>query len=104
MADFHVQPRSVRAELGGVGRFQCQIHGLPEPVISWERDGRSVDTSDDRYYHKDTCLHTMMFKGMYPVLLAQDLIPLTVGLSMSVFSVQVYSVAHGRAADNGCSP
>uniref|UniRef100_A0A8C1ZN86 Immunoglobulin superfamily DCC subclass member 3 n=1 Tax=Cyprinus carpio TaxID=7962 RepID=A0A8C1ZN86_CYPCA len=49
MADFHVQPRSVRAELGGVGRFQCQIHGLPEPVISWERDGRPVDTSDDRY-------------------------------------------------------
>ncbi len=104
MADFHVQPRLVRAELGGVGRFQCQIHGLPEPVISWERDGRSVDTSDDRYYRKYTCLHTMTFKGMYPVLLAQDLIPLTVGLSMSVFSVQVYSVAHRCAADNGCSP
>ncbi|XP_016093022.1 immunoglobulin superfamily DCC subclass member 3-like [Sinocyclocheilus grahami] len=49
MADFHVQPRSVRAELGGVGRFQCQIHGLPEPVISWERDGQPVDTSDDRF-------------------------------------------------------
>ncbi len=46
----------------------------------------------------------MTFKGMYPVLLAQDLIPLTVGLSMSVFSVQVYSVAHRCAADNGCSP
>lgn len=54
MADFHVQPRSVRAELGGVGRFLCQIHGLPEPVISWERDGRPVDTSDDRYYRKYT--------------------------------------------------
>ncbi|KAG5263801.1 hypothetical protein AALO_G00268760 [Alosa alosa] len=32
-----------------VGRFQCQIHGLPEPVISWEKDGRPVDTSDQRY-------------------------------------------------------
>ncbi|KAA0723325.1 Immunoglobulin superfamily DCC subclass member 3 [Triplophysa tibetana] len=49
MADFHIQPRSVRAELGGVGRFQCQINGLPEPVISWEKDSRAVDTSDDRY-------------------------------------------------------
>ncbi|XP_076148822.1 immunoglobulin superfamily DCC subclass member 3, partial [Alosa pseudoharengus] len=49
MADFHVQPHSVRGELAGVGRFQCQIHGLPEPVISWEKDGRPVDTSDQRY-------------------------------------------------------
>uniref|UniRef100_A0AAZ3Q1R8 Ig-like domain-containing protein n=1 Tax=Oncorhynchus tshawytscha TaxID=74940 RepID=A0AAZ3Q1R8_ONCTS len=49
MAEFHVQPRSVRAEEAGVGRFQCQIHGLPEPAISWEKDGRSVDTKDERY-------------------------------------------------------
>uniref|UniRef100_A0A3B4C5D7 Immunoglobulin superfamily DCC subclass member 3 n=1 Tax=Pygocentrus nattereri TaxID=42514 RepID=A0A3B4C5D7_PYGNA len=49
MADFHVHPHSVRTDLAGVARFQCQIHGLPEPVISWEKDGRSVDTSDDRY-------------------------------------------------------
>ncbi|XP_026793262.3 immunoglobulin superfamily DCC subclass member 3 [Pangasianodon hypophthalmus] len=49
MADFHVHPRSVRADLAGVARFQCQIHGLPEPVISWEKDGRAVDTSDERY-------------------------------------------------------
>ncbi|KAI5626152.1 immunoglobulin superfamily DCC subclass member 3 [Silurus asotus] len=49
MADFHVHPHSVRTELAGVARFQCQIHGLPEPVISWEKDGRAVDTSDERY-------------------------------------------------------
>uniref|UniRef100_A0AAY4CGP4 Immunoglobulin superfamily DCC subclass member 3 n=1 Tax=Denticeps clupeoides TaxID=299321 RepID=A0AAY4CGP4_9TELE len=49
MADFHVQPRSVWAEPAGVGRFQCQIHGLPEPVISWEKDGQPVDTTDERY-------------------------------------------------------
>lgn len=41
---------------------------------------------------------------MYPVLLAHTCLLLTVGLSKSVFSVQVYSVAHGCAADNGCSP
>ncbi|XP_046898476.1 immunoglobulin superfamily DCC subclass member 3 [Hypomesus transpacificus] len=49
MADFHVQPLSVHAEEVGMARFQCQIHGLPEPVISWEKDGLSVDTSDERY-------------------------------------------------------
>ncbi|KAG7468010.1 hypothetical protein MATL_G00138260 [Megalops atlanticus] len=49
MAEFHVQPQSVRAEEAGVCRFQCQIHGLPEPVISWEKDGRPVDTEDERY-------------------------------------------------------
>ncbi|XP_036440392.1 immunoglobulin superfamily DCC subclass member 3 [Colossoma macropomum] len=49
MADFHVHPHSVRTDLAGVARFQCQIHGLPEPVISWEKDGRPVDTSNERY-------------------------------------------------------
>lgn len=48
MADFHVQPESVHAEESGVARFQCQIHGLPEPVISWEKDSRPVDTKDER--------------------------------------------------------
>ncbi|KAG7482901.1 immunoglobulin superfamily DCC subclass member 3 [Solea senegalensis] len=49
MADFHVQPESVHAEETGVARFQCQIHGLPEPVISWEKDNHPVDTKDERY-------------------------------------------------------
>lgn len=49
MANFHVQPESVHAEESGVARFQCQIHGLPEPVISWEKDGRPVDTGDERW-------------------------------------------------------
>ncbi|XP_041647836.1 immunoglobulin superfamily DCC subclass member 3 [Cheilinus undulatus] len=49
MADFHVQPESVHAEESGVARFQCQIHGLPEPIISWEKDKQPVDTKDERY-------------------------------------------------------
>ncbi|XP_061598283.1 immunoglobulin superfamily DCC subclass member 3 [Cololabis saira] len=49
MADFHVQPESVHVEESGVARFQCQIHGLPEPAISWEKDRRPVDTKDARY-------------------------------------------------------
>lgn len=49
MADFHVQPESVHAEESGVARFQCQIRGLPEPVISWEKDSHPVDTENDRW-------------------------------------------------------
>nr|XP_040019930.1 immunoglobulin superfamily DCC subclass member 3 [Gasterosteus aculeatus aculeatus] len=49
MADFHAQPESVHAEESGVARFQCQIHGLPEPVISWDKDRRPVNTEDERY-------------------------------------------------------
>ncbi|XP_048828346.1 immunoglobulin superfamily DCC subclass member 3-like isoform X3 [Brienomyrus brachyistius] len=49
MAEFHVQPQPVRAEEAGMARFQCQVRGLPEPLISWEKDGRPVDTQDGRY-------------------------------------------------------
>ncbi|KAM9408422.1 immunoglobulin superfamily DCC subclass member 3 [Pholidichthys leucotaenia] len=49
MANFHVQPESVHVEESGVARFQCQIHGLPEPVISWEKDHCPVDTDNERY-------------------------------------------------------
>lgn len=48
MANFHVQPESVHVEESGAARFQCQIHGLPEPVISWEKDSLPVDTGDKR--------------------------------------------------------
>ncbi|MEQ2312198.1 Immunoglobulin superfamily DCC subclass member 3 [Ameca splendens] len=34
---------------GGVARFQCQINGVPEASISWEKDRGSLNTSDSRY-------------------------------------------------------
>ncbi|KAM8972324.1 immunoglobulin superfamily DCC subclass member 3 [Pelodytes ibericus] len=49
MSDFHIYPRDATLEEGGVGRFQCQIRGLPEPEIIWERDGEPIDTQDARY-------------------------------------------------------
>ncbi|XP_028679098.1 immunoglobulin superfamily DCC subclass member 3 isoform X2 [Erpetoichthys calabaricus] len=49
MGDFQVHPQSILVEEGDAGRFQCQIHGLPEPVISWEKNGAPVNPADKRY-------------------------------------------------------
>ncbi|KAL8197440.1 UNVERIFIED_CONTAM: Immunoglobulin superfamily DCC subclass member 3 [Gekko kuhli] len=49
MSDFHVHPQSIAVEEGGVARFQCQIRGLPEPVILWKKNQLPIDTDNDRY-------------------------------------------------------
>ncbi|XP_077117004.1 immunoglobulin superfamily DCC subclass member 3 [Ranitomeya variabilis] len=49
ISDFHIFPRDATLEEGGVARFQCQIHGLPEPEIVWERSGEIIDTENSRY-------------------------------------------------------
>ncbi|XP_028608239.1 immunoglobulin superfamily DCC subclass member 3 isoform X2 [Grammomys surdaster] len=49
MSDFHVHPQAVVGEEGGVARFQCQIHGLPKPLITWEKNRVPIDTDNERY-------------------------------------------------------
>ncbi|XP_042333477.1 LOW QUALITY PROTEIN: immunoglobulin superfamily DCC subclass member 3 [Sceloporus undulatus] len=49
MSDFHIHPQSAVVEEGGVARFQCQIHGLPEPVILWQKNHLPINTENDRY-------------------------------------------------------
>ncbi|XP_074150902.1 immunoglobulin superfamily DCC subclass member 3 isoform X1 [Sminthopsis crassicaudata] len=49
MSDFHVHPQATVGEEGGVARFQCQIHGLPKPLILWEKNHIPIDTRNDRY-------------------------------------------------------
>ncbi|KAM7159350.1 immunoglobulin superfamily DCC subclass member 3 isoform 2-T2 [Molossus nigricans] len=49
MSDFHVHPQAIVGEEGGVARFQCQIHGLPKPLIMWEKNRVPVDTDNERY-------------------------------------------------------
>ncbi|KAK5622118.1 hypothetical protein CRENBAI_010073, partial [Crenichthys baileyi] len=46
---FHTHPVSMHVDEGGVARFQCQINGVPEASISWEKDRGSLSTSDSRY-------------------------------------------------------
>ncbi|XP_045141586.1 immunoglobulin superfamily DCC subclass member 3 [Echinops telfairi] len=49
MSDFHVHPQAAVGEEGGVARFQCQIHGLPKPLITWEKNRVPIDTDNERY-------------------------------------------------------
>ncbi|XP_015235332.1 PREDICTED: immunoglobulin superfamily DCC subclass member 3 isoform X1 [Cyprinodon variegatus] len=46
---FHTHPVSMFVDEGGVARFQCQINGVPEATITWEKDRRPLNTSDSRY-------------------------------------------------------
>nr|XP_033950830.1 immunoglobulin superfamily DCC subclass member 3 [Pseudochaenichthys georgianus] len=46
---FHTHPLSMSVDDGGVARFQCQINGVPEANISWERDRDALNTTDNRY-------------------------------------------------------
>ncbi|KAK2509082.1 hypothetical protein MC885_003518 [Smutsia gigantea] len=49
MSDFHVHPQAAVGEEGGVARFQCQIHGLPKPLITWEKNRVPINTDNERY-------------------------------------------------------
>ena len=44
----HVHPQATVGEEGGVARFQCQIHGLPKPLITWEKNRVPIDTDNER--------------------------------------------------------
>ncbi|XP_034401301.1 immunoglobulin superfamily DCC subclass member 3 [Cyclopterus lumpus] len=46
---FHTHPLSMSVDEGGVARFQCQINGVPEANITWERDRVALNTTDNRY-------------------------------------------------------
>ncbi|XP_077600148.1 immunoglobulin superfamily DCC subclass member 3 [Stigmatopora nigra] len=46
---FHTHPMSMAVDEGGVARFQCQINGIPEANITWEKDKIPLSTIDSRY-------------------------------------------------------
>ncbi|XP_061684452.1 immunoglobulin superfamily DCC subclass member 3 isoform X2 [Syngnathoides biaculeatus] len=46
---FHTHPMSMAVNEGGVARFQCQINGIPEANITWEKDRVPLSTTDHRY-------------------------------------------------------
>ncbi|XP_030044043.1 immunoglobulin superfamily DCC subclass member 3-like, partial [Microcaecilia unicolor] len=45
---FHLHPESMVVEEGGVARFQCLIHGVPEAMITWECNRTTLQTDDYR--------------------------------------------------------
>ncbi|XP_075885116.1 immunoglobulin superfamily DCC subclass member 3-like isoform X2 [Nelusetta ayraudi] len=46
---FLSHPQSVAVGEGGVARLTCQINGIPEANITWQRDRRPLSTEDPRY-------------------------------------------------------
>ncbi|XP_029695144.1 immunoglobulin superfamily DCC subclass member 3-like [Takifugu rubripes] len=46
---FLSHPQSMTVGEGGVARFTCQINGIPEATITWQKDRRPLSTADSRY-------------------------------------------------------
>ncbi|XP_048850012.1 immunoglobulin superfamily DCC subclass member 3-like [Brienomyrus brachyistius] len=46
---FHTHPESMSVEMGGVARFQCQLNGVPEATITWERNRTALGIQDTRF-------------------------------------------------------
>ncbi|XP_069576352.1 immunoglobulin superfamily DCC subclass member 3-like [Brachyistius frenatus] len=46
---FLSHPESVAVDEGGVARLTCQVNGIPEANISWQKDRRPLSTDDPRY-------------------------------------------------------
>uniref|UniRef100_A0A665TLF0 Immunoglobulin superfamily DCC subclass member 3 n=1 Tax=Echeneis naucrates TaxID=173247 RepID=A0A665TLF0_ECHNA len=46
---FLSHPESVLVDEGGVARLTCQVHGIPEANITWQRDQQPLSTGDPRY-------------------------------------------------------
>ncbi|XP_039475845.1 immunoglobulin superfamily DCC subclass member 3-like [Oreochromis aureus] len=46
---FLSHPESMNVDVGGVARLTCQVNGIPEANITWQKDRRSLSTDDHRY-------------------------------------------------------
>uniref|UniRef100_A0A3B4YMT4 Ig-like domain-containing protein n=1 Tax=Seriola lalandi dorsalis TaxID=1841481 RepID=A0A3B4YMT4_SERLL len=46
---FLSHPESVAVDEGGVARLTCQVNGIPEANITWQRDRQHLSTEDPRY-------------------------------------------------------
>ncbi|KPP66415.1 immunoglobulin superfamily DCC subclass member 3-like [Scleropages formosus] len=46
---FHTHPESMSVDEGGVARFQCEVNGIPEANITWEKNRTTLNTQDTRY-------------------------------------------------------
>ncbi|XP_077950365.1 immunoglobulin superfamily DCC subclass member 3-like isoform X3 [Gasterosteus aculeatus] len=46
---FMSHPESVAVDEGGVARLTCQVNGIPEANITWQRDRHPLSTEDPRY-------------------------------------------------------
>lgn len=45
---FLSHPQSLAVDEGGVARLSCQVDGIPEADITWQKDRRPLSTADPR--------------------------------------------------------
>ncbi|MEQ2185112.1 hypothetical protein GOODEAATRI_014913, partial [Goodea atripinnis] len=46
---FLSHPQSLAVDEGGVARLSCQVNGIPEANITWQKDRHPLSTADPRY-------------------------------------------------------
>ncbi|KAJ8354655.1 hypothetical protein SKAU_G00222220 [Synaphobranchus kaupii] len=46
---FHTHPESMSVDEGSVARFHCQVNGIPEASITWERNRTVLSTQDESH-------------------------------------------------------
>ncbi|XP_013769049.1 immunoglobulin superfamily DCC subclass member 3-like [Pundamilia nyererei] len=46
---FLSHPESMHVDVGGVARLTCQVNGIPEAKITWQKDRCSLSTDNHRY-------------------------------------------------------
>lgn len=81
---------------GGVARFQCQINGIPEANISWERNRVSLNTTDSRY--NVTLTQFRMQGWLFPGLGSAN----GTKILTSDLPVQIHSSAKRSSPGDGC--
>ncbi|XP_041650583.1 immunoglobulin superfamily DCC subclass member 4 isoform X1 [Cheilinus undulatus] len=49
LSQFHQEPSPQTVPAGGAARFECQIEGVPTPIITWEKDNQAVPEDTRRF-------------------------------------------------------
>jgi len=65
LSEFHMDPRPQTVPIGGAARFECQIKGVPTPVITWEKDQAPVPQDTRWDYYVDSLRENITFYYIY---------------------------------------
>lgn len=67
LSKFHQEPSPQTVPAGGAARFECQIEGVPTPVITWEKDKVAV-SEEPRWAFFTICAVVALWRNSNPIL------------------------------------